>query len=221
MEPEIIGSYLGLLNERRKGKIGSAPKKYKLFEACGDLPAGLNVLDFMKLGEVNPPSEAGIAFLWKNGDSLHVCGVFEDSDVFNTATEKNEKTWITGDVMEFFFQAHGSEDYYELHLTPENVTLELHLPGVDKLGKIPFESQFYDSGFSYKAERFQDKKSDLAGWYGHMKIPFKGIGVAGGNPEKSRFSVCRYNYNRNCSKPEVSSTSYYPKGGFHQPEFWH
>ena len=177
------------------------------------------VLDFFKHGADELPEEKGIAFLWRDSDSLYVIGCFEDSDVFNSATKKNEKTWRTGDVMEFFFQPSGENEYYELHVTPENATLELCIPGVEKFGKVPFESQFYESNFFSYAERFNEP--ECQGWFGYMKIPFKGLGITDDKLEKSRFSVCRYNYNKKWAEPEQSSTTIYMDGGFHQPGLWH
>ena len=107
----------------------------------------------------------------------------------------------------------------ELHLTPENATLELRILGIEKFGKVPFESQFYESGLSSYAERFDEP--ECRGWFGYMKITFKGLGIVDGKLEKSRFSVCRYNYNQKWMEPEMSSTTIYPEGGFHQPELWH
>ena len=177
------------------------------------------ILDFFKPGTIGLPEEKGIAFLGKNDKCLYVFGCFEDSDIFNTATEKNSHTWETGDAMEFFFQCPGREEYYELHLTPEGATLELRIPSIEKFGKVPFESQFYDSGFSTYAERFN--RPECKGWLGLMEIPFVGLGITNGDFEGSRFAVCRYNYSKNKLKPEISSTVAFPRGGFHQPDLWH
>ena len=174
------------------------------------------VLDLFKHGTKELPEEKGIAFLWKDSEYLYAC---EDSDVYNSAKEKNEKTWETGDVMELFFQAPGREEYYELHLTPGDATLELRIPGAENLGKVPFESQFYQSGFSAYARNFDHP--DCKGWLGLMTIPFEGLGIADGKLHKSRFSVCRHNFNKKWTKPEISSTTIFLEGGFHQPHLWH
>ena len=177
------------------------------------------MLDFFKHGTDELPEEKGIALLWKGIEELYVFGFFEDSDVYNSVRKKNEKTWQTGDVMESFFKTHGQNNYYKLHLTSENATLELCIPGIEKLGKIPLESQFYESGFFSYAERFNEP--ECQGWFGYMKIPFKGLGITDDKLEKSRFSVCRYNYNKKWAEPEQSSTTIYMDGGFHQPGLWH
>ena len=88
--------------------------------------------------------------------------------------------------MEFFFQSPGQKEYYELHVTPENATLELCIPGIEKFGKVPFESQFYESNFFSCAARFD--YPECKGWLGLMSIPFEGLGIADGKLNKARFS---------------------------------
>ncbi|MFA6715539.1 MAG: hypothetical protein WCS27_09190 [Victivallaceae bacterium] len=193
--------------------------EYKLASMYRKVGWDAVVLNFFKHGTQEMPAEKGISFLWRDADTLYVCGFFEDSDVFNTATKRNEKTWQTGDVMEFFFQAPGQKEYYELHVTPSSATLELRIPGIENLGKIPFESQLYYSGFFSCAERFD--YPECKGWIGLMAISFKGLGIMDGKLDKARFSVCRYNYNKKWDVPEKSSTTIYLEGGFHQPHLWH
>lgn len=217
----MIEYYIEKLAKRKKeDSPDPAPQTYMLTESSDVLPEELGSIDFRILNTNDAPRERALAFLWRSGDILKVCAMMEDSDVFNTATEKNEKTWTTGDVMEFFVQPSNAENYYELHLTPNNATLELDLPGVQKRMNVKFEDMFFESGFSYEAGIFAHE-SGMTGWHGIMSIPFKSIGLSNENLKGSTFSVCRYNYWRNEDKPEQTSTSYYPEGGFHQPQYWH
>jgi hypothetical protein len=218
---KMIEYYIEKLAKRRNTESPDpAPKTYMLTESPDEIPEGLGTIDFRTLKLNESPRERALAFLWRNGETLHVCAVMEDSDVFNTAREKNEKTWTTGDVMEFFIKPSNTENYYELHLTPNNATLELDLPGAQKRLGLELEEMFFDSGFKYEAGAFVHE-SGLNGWHGCMAIPFKSIGLSEENLKGSTFSVCRYNYWRDEEKPEQTSTSYYPEGGFHQPEYWH
>ena len=68
--------------------------------------------------------------------------LFHDSDIFNTAKVNNERTWTTGDVCEFFIQPAGQDDYFEFHVTPEGITLQLHLPPVSRMGSLVTCSRF-------------------------------------------------------------------------------
>jgi hypothetical protein len=43
----------------------------------------------------------------------------------NAARSLNERTWELGDIAEIFLQQAGSEEYFELHVTPENQRLQL------------------------------------------------------------------------------------------------
>jgi hypothetical protein len=218
----MIEHYIEKLAKRLKEKSPDpAPQTYMISESSEEFPENLGSIDLRVVNTNDAPLEGGLAFMWRNGEVLNVCAVLEDSDVFNTATEKNEKTWTTGDVMEFFVMPSSSDDrYFELHLTPNNATLELDLPGEFKRQEVEFEDMFYDSGFTYKAEAFSNEHG-ISGWWGLMSIPFTSIGLTNDNLKGSTFSVCRYNYWRNEEKPEQTTTSYYPEGGFHQPKYWH
>lgn len=210
---------ISLLMQTRPGKIP--------VETAYDIPnmgdsisnSKRHFLDFFRLGTTSLPEEKGIAFLGKGDQSVYVFGYFEDSDVFNTATGKNTQIWKTGDVMEFLFQPPECKRYYELHLTPRNVTFEVRIPGTAKSGNSAFKSPLYDFGLFSHAEEFDLPEGK--GWLGLMKIPFDRLGITEDEYENSRFAVCRYNYNRKWSRPEISSTVIFPEGGFHQPELWH
>lgn len=220
-EDIILNCYVWILDARRNSKFKRMPAKYKLLNTADNACEGLTILDFIKHGNESLPEEKGIAFLWKNMDYLHVYGVFEDSDVFNAVVETNGKMWQYGDVMQFFFQAHGAMDYYQLLLTPENLLLKFHLPVISKNSGTPFDDRCSSPDFYYHADRFKCSDLNLNGWYAHMKIPLKELGVMDNNLNKARFSVCRYNYNKKWKVPELSSTSYYPTGSFRQPKYWH
>ncbi len=207
-----------LLMQKRPGQL-PVVTAYNLVDMGSSCSApDLLVLDMFKWSTTVLPEEKGIAFLGKDDRFLYVFGCFEDSDVYNSATGENERTWETGDVMEFFFQAPGKEEYYELHLTPGNSTLELRIPKLGKIGLVPFESLFFDSGFFTHAEKFEH--FDCKGWMGLMEIPLEKLGITDGNFQNSRFAVGRYNYNCKWDAPEISSTAIFPEGGFHQPHLW-
>lgn len=165
-----------------------------------------------------PPAEEGAAFFWVEGDSLNTLGVMVDSDPFSEAKPKNDQTWEKGDALELFFQPIGHENYFELHIVPNQATLELSLPCV---GKHKFEDLFFDSGMTAKAAEFA--KDGVKGWWGHISVPLKSLGV----PPNAKgvighAAICRYNYNHAWGKdPELSSTAVFESPGFHQPQAWH
>ena len=180
---------------------GKTMKEYQLGQAL--------VMNRMN-GE--PAEESGIAVLKRDGEKLVVTAAMTDSDIFNTAQKKNERTWTTGDALEFFFQPAGREDYFELHVTPNEQTLELHIPGVEQLRIIPFEKQFFDSGFKYSAEVLDGQ------WKARMEIPFSAFGIS--EVKGARFTICRYNWNKKWEEPELTTISLFTNGTFHSPDEW-
>lgn len=159
-----------------------------------------------------PAVESGVAVLKCEENRLVVTAVMTDSDIFNTAQKKNERTWTTGDALEFFFQPAGRKDYFELHVTPNQQTLELHIPSVEQLRIVPFEKQFFDSGFKATAEVLDGQ------WKARMEIPFSALGID--SPQGGRFTICRYNWNKKWDEPELTTISLFANGTFHSPEEW-
>lgn len=160
-----------------------------------------------------PAREPGIAVLKSDDETLFVTAVMTDSDIFNRAEKHNEETWKTGDALEFFFQPKGRLDYYELHVTPNLKTLQLHIPRVELLRTTPFEDKFFESGFKYSVD-IQDGQ-----WIGRMEIPLAALGNA--KLIGSRFTISRYNYNKQWGDtPEMSTISLFANGTFHSPDEW-
>jgi hypothetical protein len=192
---------------------------YKIYEGDFPPPEQAAILGFRILKDGTEPREKGGTVIWTHAGRLRVLAVFEDSDVHNSATEHNDRTWATGDVMELFFKPTAARtDYFELHLTPESLTLQLHVPSVEGLTKTQFEKMFHQSQFVVKTEKF--KTPEYKGWMGYMDIPFEGILLDCGI-DAATFTVCRYNYNDSWDAPDICSTTRFPKGGFHQPDYYH
>lgn len=197
-----------------------APQNVSCPFSAEDFPESLEPMWYRVINTQRSPREKAMAFMWHNSETLNVCSIMEDSDVRTGAAGKNDRTWAKGDVMELFIQAPNVRNYYELHVAPNMATLELAVPDMNIIGKTELKELFFDSGFSSKLDTFS-LKSGLKGWLGHMKIPLDKIGLASKKLGGSRFAVCRYNYNQLWVEgPEISSTSYFPKGGFHQPDCW-
>ena len=145
--------------------------------------------------------------------------MLEDHDAF---------TWHN-DVIEFFVKPlESSFQYYELHVTPRNTTLDLMMPrrGAGQLDRF----MSYESGMVTAVElrgTLNDWKDEDEGWSTEMKIPFSAFEVNGGNAPKPgdewRFAVCRYNYSVHLPSDwpqglENSTTVKNMQGGFHTYE---
>jgi len=187
------------------------------------------------------PRNPCAALLFRTKDRIGVKFAASGALPKNAAKMDNEKTWLTGDVMEFFIMPEGRDDYYEFHATPEGRRLQLHLPHYKLLGKMPFEDNLCDCGLEVKTHELTN---DL--WVGEMSVE---IGKLGNwevaklwncevakfeklqKTEKKipqfpnfpisqiRFCVSRYYYG-NARDIEYSSYPPLPARGYHNPPKW-
>ena len=177
--------------------------------------SGALVLRNYRTGAV--PKERGVGAMEIAGNEVRACAVFEDSDIFNRATADNEETWVTGDAMEFFFQTRGREDYLELHVTPEEKRLMLHIPDYRTHREIPFEEKTFQGPVRVRTRILREEKL----WCAEIVFPFELAGLTSQTVSGSRFAICRYNYTRPDPEPEITSTRLLPDTGFHYPPGWH
>ncbi len=151
------------------------------------------------------PQELGVAYVGHNNDGLHFYTYFEDSDLFDTATEDSKILCQFSSVAEFFILPSGTETYWEIHLSPNGFFMDLKIP--DNKG---FRSQKYNfddmlncnSGASYQVQKGDDF------WITDITIPwssFQRKDIPFG--ETWRFAVCRYNYKGSLDELEYSSTA--------------
>ena len=146
-----------------------------------------------------------------DGPTLILIADMTDSDIYNTAERNNVKTWLTGDVLEFFFQPPGRADYYEFHVTPTGKTLQLHMPTEQAAFNIPFEDKICETGFRHSVEVEQGL------WRVRMEIPLSALNCQ--TAAGARFIVCRQNYSHAWTEPDISVTSPL-KGSVHSPDEW-
>lgn len=179
------------------------------------IPENLKLLWLFELYSKQPPKEIGFAFLWLSPDYLNVCAVMQDSDVITLASGKNDRTWEKGDVIEFFLQANPElTNYIELHLAPNQATLEYAIPDSKQLNSYSPEMLIFESGMETETGIFEQ------GWWGQIRLPLKKLKFS--SNLAPRFCICRYNYNRqNWDNPELSSTTlFHSRPHFHQPNEW-
>ena len=163
------------------------------------------------------PEECGRAKLEIEDSALRFSFLLQDSDIFNTARKNNERTWLTGDAAECFFQIAGHRDYYEFHATPEGFSLQLHLESAETLRDYTFEQEICEIGVQVSASK--DEKAKL--WTAELILPFRLIGLDKSSLNGSRFVCSRYNYTHGKEEPELSASRFFPKGSFHSPADWH
>lgn len=183
----------------------------------GDICRPGQQLTFIRLQDRRTPDENGAAALTLESEALRISAAFRDTGIGNSARRNNEQTWLSGDAMECFLQVPGHNDYFEFHVTPENYTLQLHLPSAEGRTALPFEQKLCDAGIQTRTRIERD--SDL--WCGEIIVPFAGIGLTDELTDGLAFAICRYNYNEPDPVPEISSTVRFAGETFHAPEEWH
>lgn len=159
------------------------------------------------------PVEKCVALLGVADGDVVVRAAAYDTYLRNRTVTDNEKTWTLGDVMEFFVQPAGRDDYFEFHLTPEKKRLQLHLQDYRTQGLHPFEEKLCDAGL-----RVWVHVDDGCVWLSEMRVSFEALGLKPG--QGVRFAVCRYNYGE-VGGAEMSSSFHARRGfGFHNPPAW-
>ena len=186
------------------------PMRYK---CCTPLP-----LRQFRHGPKKFPSEDGTAYVGATEEFLVFYACFQDSDIFSHATDDNQKMWELGDVAEFFIKPENNQtDYWEIHVTPNDFMLDLHIPDRDQFfsGGVSWEQVSTPNSHAIKRVAVMDGK-----WSVELSIPWGTFGLHSPPPRGSvwRIAICRYNYNGGMNQPEDSSTAALTKLNFHQHE---
>lgn len=184
----------------------------------GAIPAGLafSASVHMQQGWLKTPQSgflpAEIRVAW-TPFRLVVLAEIPDHDIFTLATGPNQRTWELGDVFEIFLQAEDRSDYVELHVTPPNFRLQLHIESPGKPA-----TQLDDGVFSSWVEIDAENKR----WTVYAEVPAKLVsGRDHIRPGESwRFSFSRYDASRYGSPPILSSTSPHQAVNFHRTHEW-
>lgn len=123
---------------------------------------------------------------------------------FNAATAPNQKTWELGDCLEIFLASSMDGPYYEMHVTPENQTLQLQADS-------RFETRPIKNGPLRSATWLHSK-----GWQVLASLPLELL-----KDEASGWiSFGRYDYQSGRREPVLSSTSRHQKPDFHRRHEW-
>ena len=183
---------------------------------------------FYQLNSGEAAVRGGSARLLWDAEALYLAADLADRDLYGVLEDHDAFTWHN-DVIELFIKPRESSfEYYELHVTPRNTTLDLMMPrrGAGQLDR--FIS--YESGMVTAVElrgTLNNWRDEDEGWSLEMKIPFSAFEVTAGaapNPgDKWRFAVCRYNYSVHLPTDwprglENSTTVKNMKDGFHTYE---
>ena len=147
--------------------------------------------------------------------------ILHDLKIGNKSTRKGERTWEMGDLFEIFIKREDQSDYWELHVTPENFHLSLHLPPLEQRQEIPIDDQL--SLFWQEVPEFQSKvwiEPNLSQWRIAWKIPWEIFGKEDPRSFQWKMAFCRYDYGEEGEPPIHSSTAPLTKLNFHQVQEW-
>ena len=158
---------------------------------------------------------------WKDSD-FFVFAELIDAEIFTSAKESGDRLWRLGDTFEIFLGRPDQEAYYEFHVAPNNLKLQLHFLDGQTAGRVGRTQQFED--LMMKGDAFVSwtwVKPEIKRWFV--------LGRVSGNLLEPKgelsgalwsFSFCRYDYRRGDEVPVISSTSPYTKADFHRRHEW-
>lgn len=164
--------------------------------------------------------QPGMVWLGVQGGDLVVHAELRDDQPANRAVSWNEPTWMTGDVLELFFQAEGRPGYFEFHVTPENQRLQLFFPS-----SAAFHERRGHRHWAIAESRFESLARVNAagdGWRVLMRIPLALVldGPREDGSRKFRFLFSRYDYQPGRLKPVTSATARMSRPDFHHIPEW-
>lgn len=167
-----------------------------------------------------PNFAPGHVWLGVQGDELVAYAVLTDDRPVNRATKLNDPMWMTGDVLELFFHAEGRPAYYEFHVTPENIHLQLFFPST-----AAFHEGRGHRHWSLTEPKFTSAtriNADRTGWEAVMRVPLALVldEPRADGARKFRFSFSRYDYQPGRKYPVTSATPRMSRPDFHGMHEW-
>jgi len=159
---------------------------------------------------------------WRD-EALFVFAELTDADIFTRATRHNERMWELGDAFEIFLRPHTQDAYTELHITPNNLRMQLRLADAQAVGRLSKTNSFESAMIARPIfESAVWVRPELKVWHVSAKIPVAGICERAQPMQGARwhFSFSRYDYTHGREKPVISSTSPHPIARFHSQAEW-
>jgi hypothetical protein len=168
-----------------------------------------------------PTPELGFlpARVWLAVTESHfvVLADLEDRDITTTACQHNDPLWKTGDVFEIFARHADRPEYYEFHIAPNGVTLDLCYPRLYASRAEGVERYMVEPHFNAHVRC----ESGRNRWRVAVEIPAARLCPREWltRPAEWRFSFCRYDCGPGRA-PIVASTSPHTQADFHRGEEW-
>ncbi|MET0263464.1 MAG: hypothetical protein ABW223_11235 [Rariglobus sp.] len=171
-----------------------------------------------------PANEAdfqpGEVWLGVHGDELVAYALLRDDQPSNRATKWNDPTWITGDALEFFFQAEGRPGYFEFHVTPENGRLQLFFTS-----SAAFREGRGHRHWAIAESRFESAahiNEERTYWQAVMRVKLALLldEPRDDGSRRFKFSFSRYDYQPGRARPVTSATTSLSRPDFHNISEW-
>jgi hypothetical protein len=167
---------------------------------------------------------AGSVSLAWQPDALWVFALLPDDAIFSASTADGQELWTLGDVFEIFLRRADSEEYLELHVSPNGHQLHLRWPagGLEQVrNQKATLADFMADPRAFSAEVIKLPKAE--GWTVLAKIPTSivpGEEATFTHGQELVTSFSRYDGNHNGQNPILSSTSPHQELSFHRQQEW-
>jgi len=158
--------------------------------------------------------------LW-DGQYLYFHADMDDGDLFADVTEHDGWTW-ENDVFELFFRPDPAKpSYYEFQVNAAGTMTELFIP---EQSPTLFDDFAKRDVFTWKTAvvrrgTLNERDDEDAGWSCEGRIPWVDMIHTGARPtagETWHFALCRYDYDGQWPKPNLSTTARFTRMQFHQ-----
>lgn len=151
-------------------------------------------------------------------DAFAVLAELEDHDINTRGRVHNDPLWDLGDVFEIFVRHAARPEYFEFHVAPNNVTLDLRYPRLYASRARGVE------GYMLTEPQFTARaviETDRHRWRVAARLPVSRLAPPDAVAAASawQFSFCRYDCGP--GRPDaVASTSPHAAPDFHRGEEW-
>jgi hypothetical protein len=174
------------------------------------------------LPQHQPLFQPGTVRVGRREQTLWVFAELQDKDIYNTATELNQPTYLLGDAFEMFFHPLPQPEYYEFHVSPQNQKYQLRF-APEEAAPAGGEAARRMEEIGGKAfESWTQVLPQQHLWRVLAAMPAATV-CRNGRIEAGDawlFSFGRYDYTHGEKRPVWSSTSPHQVGDFHRQQEW-
>lgn len=164
-----------------------------------------------------PALQPATVQLRRVGDTLELEARICDTAIHSPAAKFNEMAYTKGDVFELFIKGEGDSHYHEIHVTPDNVLLQLRFEvGAKRPFDIP-KALVWEPLLTSSTERFE------GGWIARFSLPLGNISSQKPLPTQWKVGCGRYDYKAQedgSFKPILSNTAPITACDFHRHQEW-